>query len=93
MNIVNDLLFKKIFPLFNISDFSINGSSNKITLYLEPLAPPVCHHCKKHKVVVNEYRKRSVWDDKFFGYKVIITYRTIKCLYCNSYGTEKISFI
>ena len=95
MNIVNDLLFKKIFPLFNISDFSINGSSNKITLYLEPSAPPVCPHCKSHKVVVHEYRKRTVRDDKFFGYAVIliITYRTTKCLYCDNYGTEKVSFI
>ena len=95
MNIVTDLLFKKIFPDFNISDFSIDDSSNEITLYLEPSAPPVCPHCKSHNVVVHEYRKRTIRDDKFFGYAVIliITYRTTKCLYCDNYGTEKVSFI
>ena len=52
-------------------------------------------HCKSHKVVVHEYRKRTVRDDKFFGYVfiLIITYRTTKCLYCDNYGTEKVSFI
>ena len=46
MNIVTDLLFKKIFPDFNISDFSIDDSSNEIILYLE--LTPVCPHCKSH---------------------------------------------
>lgn len=49
MNIVTDLLFKKIFPDFNISDFSIDDSSNEITLYLEPSAPPVCPIAKAIK--------------------------------------------
>ena len=31
----------------------------------------VCPNCKSHKVVVHEYRKRTVRDDKFFGYVAI----------------------
>ena len=95
--IVSDFLSKNFFPGFKITNISFSEVSDRdITIELEPAEPPVCPHCGSHNVVVHEYRHRVIRDEKLLGCFVtlVITYRTIKCNYCESkYATEDIPFL
>ena len=95
--IVSDFLSKNFFPGFKITNISFSEVSDKdITIELEPAEPPVCPHCCSHNVVVHEYRQRVIKDEKLLGCFVtlVITYRTVKCNYCEcKYATEDIPFL
>ena len=95
--IVSDFLSKNFFPGFKITNISFSEVSDKdITIELESAEPPVCPHCGSHNVVVHEYRQRVIKDEKLLGCFVtlVITYRTIKCNYCEcKYATEDIPFL
>lgn len=92
---ITENIFKSVYPGYKITKFTQDDDTKQMVLYLEPIEPPSCPHCHSPNVVVHEYRKKTVKDDKFYGFFVtlVITYRTVKCSYCSKYGTEKISFI
>ena len=63
--IVSDFLSENFFPGFNITNISFSEVSDKdIAIQLEPKEPPVCPRCGSHNVVVHEYRKRVIKDEK-----------------------------
>lgn len=95
MNNISEILLNSFFPGYKITNFSKDDASKHLEISLEPIEPPVCPHCNSHNVVVHQYRKRKVIDEKLLGYFVtlVISYRTVTCNYCSQNGTEDIPFV
>lgn len=95
MNNISEILLHSFFPGYKITNFSKDDASKHLEISLEPIEPPVCPHCNSHNVVVHQYRKRKVIDEKLLGYFVtlVISYRTVTCNYCSQNGTEDIPFV
>lgn len=81
MNNISEILLNSFFPGYKITNFSKDDASKHLEISLEPIEPPVCPHCNSHNVVVHQYRKRKVIDEKLLGYFVtlVISYRTVTC--------------
>ena len=95
MSDISEILLNSFFPGYKITNFSKDDASKHLEISLEPIEPPVCPHCNSHNVVVHQYRKRKVIDEKLLGYFVtlVISYRTVTCNYCCQNGTEDIPFV
>ncbi|MCR5536744.1 MAG: ISL3 family transposase [Succinivibrio sp.] len=93
---IAEFFTKNFFPGYKITNIFLTESKKEICISLEPLDSPSCPHCHSNDVVVHEYRKKQVRDDKMLGYFVVleITYRVIRCNHCQKkFLTENIPFV
>lgn len=79
MNNIAEFLENNFFPRYKITKISKDDESRHMLICLEPMEAPSCPHCHSHNVVVHDYRKKELKDEKILGYFVTleVIYRTV----------------